>query len=137
MEKRNKHIRQYCRSHSTSKLTGYIIGRSRPKFFYCPVYKAASSTVIATLRNTFSNSKQFTDEINTAAAERMKYISQNLIPKETYLKNPQKYDSYTKFVIVRNPYDRLVSSYKDKFEKLAKRNINNPKMTSKMIEESV
>lgn len=86
------------------------------QFIYCPVYKVASSSMMAALL-ALSNSSKKEKLLQGSRLNIRMYIELNYsLASYSYSKAKQFLSSdYFKFVIVRNPWEKLVSTYANFF----------------------
>ena len=99
---------------SPVNLAGYYVINEQLKAVYCSIPKNAC-TLFKTmmvkhsdLKNAYETSGE---NIHTFLSQRMKNVS------ALHLLNCLDSEEYFKFVIIRNPFDRIVSAYLDKFAK--------------------
>lgn len=89
------------------------------RFLYCPIHKNASSSIIKAIL-TISKSKKKEKLLNSSRNTIRTYVDLNhSLANYTYAQALQIINSdYFKFVIVRNPWARLVSTYLNLFVRL-------------------
>ncbi|XP_068249877.1 carbohydrate sulfotransferase 13-like [Palaemon carinicauda] len=86
----------------------------REELAWCPVYKAASTSW---LYNFIKLGGVEESEITTAK-EQVSTIARRIWPPLPYEDAEQAFETCLKFMIVRHPFERLVSAYRDKLENL-------------------
>ena len=83
------------------------------RIMYCPIQKISSTTWLAVTVNNSKTSRNV--DINTLITNG--YIQRKLQEYDgvkMQFFNKTKHEKFRKFMIVRNPFDRLVSAYRDK-----------------------
>ena len=83
------------------------------KVAFCGITKSGSSSGIAMMMNYGPNGHMAPEKYPKGAVHSPEMKSQMGLVQEIYT---DKLKNYTKFMIVRNPFDRLVSSYLDKMQ---------------------
>ncbi|CAL4134755.1 unnamed protein product, partial [Meganyctiphanes norvegica] len=111
--RRQSYIHESCKQikiqdHRSSLLNLYADRKHRLTF--CPVYKSASTSWLISLLQL--NDMWTSDE----DLPRLQVILKNTLSKIIYLADPALSESSNRFIIVRHPFERLVSCYRDKFE---------------------
>ena len=119
---RNVSTRDVAKMIETGALTNVYVGEQH-KVIYCPVYKCSTTTLKTLLHETSGakESKWFEYDI-THPSQHMK--SPGIMQINDYDKDNKvhRLDTYYSFMVVRHPFDRLLSAYNDKFGKNAERN---------------
>ena len=119
---RNVSTRDVAHMIETDVLTNVYVGEQH-KVIYCPVYKSGTTTLKTLLHK-------------TSGANESKWFKYDLIHPSEHMKSPgimqmndydtdnkvHRLDTYYSFMVVRHPFDRLLSAYKDKFGKKAQQN---------------
>ena len=107
---RREHVRETCQKLKVQQRILYSRMRWAvpERLLYCPVFKAASTSW---LLNYFklSNSSSSPKEGNLHTK-----ITNLFPPPATFKLRKQIYSESVKFIIVRHPFERLVSAYRDK-----------------------
>ncbi|XP_050470546.1 carbohydrate sulfotransferase 9-like [Bombus huntii] len=119
---RKNELEQYCKiigrtsSNLDNVLSNMIIDTTHG-LSWCPIYKAASSTWMkhfATLGGVLTESAM---ELIRKNILQINTIVRKAFPRDRDVKKVyQKLNTTTKFLIVRHPFERLVSAYRDKLE---------------------
>ena len=136
MTKRLARIRESCEAHvirnvstrdvasmiGTGALTNVYVGEQH-KVIYCPVYKSGTTTLKTLLHQTSgaNESKWFAYDLKRPS-QHMK--SPGIMQMNDYDKDDQvtRLETYYSFMVVRHPFDRLLSAYNDKFGQNAREN---------------
>lgn len=103
-----KRLHVICKSQGGYSKVSYILNREK-KVIYLINAKVASSSIKASILQL--DNPEYNDDYNRVHVEALKstkYISK----KVNFIKNYQK---YFRFTFVRNPYERLVSCYENKY----------------------
>nr|XP_012140692.1 PREDICTED: carbohydrate sulfotransferase 11-like [Megachile rotundata] len=79
---------------------------------YCPIYKAGSTTWIYNLCLLMNASEE---ELNSGK-EQLSTIARRLIPELEFPEADQALKATKKLLVVRHPFERLLSAYRDKLE---------------------
>ncbi|XP_011315535.1 carbohydrate sulfotransferase 11 [Fopius arisanus] len=79
---------------------------------YCPIYKAGSTTWLHNLCLLMNISES---EL-TKSKDQISTIARRLIPEMDYPEAEEALRATTKFLVVRHPFERLLSAYRDKLE---------------------
>ncbi|XP_017793067.1 PREDICTED: carbohydrate sulfotransferase 9-like [Habropoda laboriosa] len=119
---RKSELEQYCQviartgSNLDNVLSNMIIDTTH-EISWCPIYKAASSTWMkqfATLGGVLTESAM---ELIRKNILQINTIVRKAFPRDRDIKKAfQKLNRTKKFLIVRHPFERLVSAYRDKLE---------------------
>lgn len=122
LNSRKNELEQYCKTISRTSsnldnvLSNMIIDTIHG-LSWCPIYKAASSTWMkhfATLGGVLTESAM---ELIRRNILQINTIVRKAFPRDRDVKKAyQKLNTTTKFLIVRHPFERLVSAYRDKLE---------------------
>ncbi|XP_078681512.1 carbohydrate sulfotransferase 10-like isoform X2 [Branchiostoma floridae x Branchiostoma belcheri] len=108
-------LKSYCRTNDT-KITEFptrrrFIVNERYKLLYCQVFKTGSTTTLTILHNLEHNDRRNThdmrEQLNDLPFKRLNTYSDEEVRF--------RFETYTKLIIVRNPLERLVSAWEDKF----------------------
>ncbi|KAL7646632.1 UNVERIFIED_CONTAM: hypothetical protein RMT77_001883 [Armadillidium vulgare] len=110
-EDRRKYCQQNARkTRKKSSKRNFIIDR-KLSLIYCPIYKAGSSTWLTNLlklRGRYNESEYLQKNINKV----YRRVSAVVATRES--------NKFTTFLVVRHPFNRLVSCYRDKYENASK-----------------
>lgn len=118
MEKRVNRLHWFCKKgyHALGHDRPTLIYRDRPKFLYCRINKVASRTMTKFLLRAFGIDGHTITHIQEDSPNYNKFTGlKRFTYYKDYIKHKANFESYFKFLVVRNPYDRLVSAYRDKF----------------------
>lgn len=110
-EERKRHLASYCKTRKTSstlqpRFLNHLIVDNKHKIVYCYIPKVACTTwkkIMAHLVGLNNRSIHH---------QRFKLLSSHSKTRQHYILN-----NYFKFMFVREPFERLLSAYKDKFER--------------------
>ncbi|XP_066270190.1 carbohydrate sulfotransferase 10-like isoform X2 [Branchiostoma lanceolatum] len=108
-------IKEYCRKNDRRNITFPPLRRfvvdERHKLLYCQVFKTGSTTTLTILHNLEHGKKRSTRGMRkTLDTHPFKRLN-NYTKEGVRL----RFEKYTKLMIVRDPLERLVSAWKDKF----------------------
>lgn len=81
---------------------------------YCPIYKAATTSWL----HNFAILGGLTEEYLHTAKQQISEITRRLWPSLEYEDAEKAFNFCLKFMIVRHPFERLVSAYRDKLENI-------------------
>lgn len=103
-----KQLYAICKSQGTYSRFSYIVNREKHVLYLINAKVASSSIKASILKLENSEYDKDYNQIHKEALQWTKYIKS----KKQFLKN---YKRYFKFAFVRNPYERLVSCYENKY----------------------
>ena len=108
----------------------HIVWLKNEHLAYCPVFKSATSTWLDHLINLLNRTNPwnapkykingFNKKVPTLADEKLKHLgatNPNNHEFVNYINNLPKKHELTGFIVVRHPFERLVSAYRDKLER--------------------
>ncbi|XP_078577585.1 carbohydrate sulfotransferase 10-like [Branchiostoma floridae x Branchiostoma japonicum] len=108
-------IKEYCRENDHRNITFPPLRRfvvnERHKLLYCQVFKTGSTTTLTILHNLEYNKHRSTVGMRKTFDRQPIKRLKNYTKEEVRL----RFEKYTKLLIVRDPLERLVSAWKDKF----------------------
>jgi len=109
---------------TTKLLSSHLYWFSKEEIVYCPVFKSASSTWLENLIHVSGANKSLIKQAKQRhkgmLIEQIKHVgavqpSVSLWSRYVTFRNPQ---NLIAFIIVRHPFERLVSAYRDKLERM-------------------
>jgi len=120
MEARSKLLEEKCQdaNHATILQSGYLYVLKSQSLVWCPVYKAASTNWMHNLLHLGGKSEQDVENIIKKYPNQPNDQARVVAPSLTWtqVRSVLADPSSTTLLIVRHPFDRLVSAFRDKLE---------------------